>query len=262
MPDRLLAETPFIRRARRMNRKVRLFCFPHAGAGASAFAAWPDLFPPEVEIVAVQLPGREDRVGEAHPASVDIAVRMVAVALRPYLQGPYAFFGHSGGALLAFELARALRKRGTQPGHLFLSGQPAPGHDIAAPELHRLSDEDFSAALRGLDGTSDGVFADPGLMKLLLPTLRADFTLWESHRHRPDQPLAVPITALGGDTDPRAPVDGLQAWRQETTGAFSAEVFPGGHFYLNDSGAELAAVLAGTLLGQESTYAGQGERTR
>ncbi|MFG2572650.1 thioesterase II family protein [Streptomyces sp. NPDC048481] len=262
MPDRLIAETPLVRRARRSNRRVRLFCLPHAGAGASAFAAWPGLFPPEVEIVAVQLPGREDRVGEPHPASVDAAVRMVAVALRPYLQGPYAFFGHSGGALLAFELARALRRRGTQPGHLFLSGQSAPGHDVAVPELHRLSDDDFGAALRSLDGTSDTVFGDPELMKLLLPTLRADFTLWENHRHRPDQPLSVPITALGGDTDPRAPVSGLHAWREQTTGAFSVEVFPGGHFYLNDSEAELAAIVGGTLLGRRPAHAGQGGPNR
>lgn len=262
MPDRLIAETPFVRRARRANRKTRLFCFPHAGAGASAFAAWPALFPPEVEIVAVQLPGREDRVGEPHPASVEVAVRMVAVALRPYLQGPYAFFGHSGGALLAFELARALRKRGTQPRHLFLSGQPAPGHHSAATQLHRLSDEDFGDALRGLDGTSDGVFGDPELMKLLLPTLRADFTLWENHRHRPGPPLSVPVTALGGDTDPRAPISGLQAWAEHTTGEFSVEVFSGGHFYLNDSEAELTTVLGSTLQGREPMYAGQGERTR
>ncbi|MGW6980355.1 thioesterase II family protein [Streptomyces sp. NPDC054932] len=262
MPDRLIAETPFVRRARRANRRIRLFCFPHAGAGASAFAAWPALFPPEVEIVAVQLPGREDRVGEPHPASVDAAVRTVAVALRPYLQGPYAFFGHSGGALLAFELARALRKRGTRPGHLFLSGQPAPGTDLAGPPLHGLSDEDFGAALRDLDGTSDGVFTDPELMKLLLPTLRADFTLWENHRHRPGEPLDVPITALGGDTDPRAPVSGLHAWEEQTTGPFSVEVFPGGHFYLNDSEAELTSMLGSTLLGREPAYAGQGERNR
>ncbi|MGW1031998.1 thioesterase II family protein [Streptomyces antibioticus] len=262
MSDRLIAETPFIRRAGRANRKFRLFCFPHAGAGASAFAAWPALFPSEVEIVAVQLPGREDRVGEPHPASVDIAVRMVAVALRPYLQGPYAFFGHSGGALLAFELARALRKRGTQPRHLFLSGQPAPGADDVAPELHRLSDDEFTAALRDLEGTSDGVFTDPALMKLLLPTLRADFTLWENHRHRPGEPLSVPITALGGDTDPRVSVSGLRAWRSQTTGPFSAEVFHGGHFYLNDSAAELTATLGGTLLGREPAHAGQGERNR
>ncbi|MFD7029417.1 thioesterase II family protein [Streptomyces sp. NPDC059917] len=262
MPDRLIAETPFVRRARRTNRRVRLFCFPHAGAGASAFTAWPALFPPEVEIVAVQLPGREDRVGEPHPASVAVAVRMVAVALRPYLQGPYAFFGHSGGALLAFELARALRKRGTQPGHLFLSGQGAPGADSGAPELHRLSDEDFGAALRGLDGTSEGVFTDPELMKLLLPTLRADFTLWENHRHVPGEPLDVPITALGGDTDPRAPVGALQGWREQTTGAFATRVFPGGHFYLDDSQKELTTMLGSTLLGREPAHAGQGERIR
>ncbi|MFI5800316.1 thioesterase II family protein [Streptomyces sp. NPDC051677] len=262
MPDRLTAETPFVRRARRTNRRVRLFCFPHAGAGASAFAAWPALFPPEVEIVAVQLPGREDRVGEPHPPSVEAAVRTVAVALRPYLQGPYAFFGHSGGALMAFELARALRKRGTQPRHLFLSGQSAPGHDTPAPELHRLSDDDFSAALLGLDGTSDGVFTDPDLMKLLLPTLRADFTLWENHRHQPDRPLPVPITAFGGDTDPRAPVSGLQAWEEQTTGAFSLQVFSGGHFYLNDSEAELTMIIGSTLLGREPANAGRGERVR
>ncbi|MGW2182502.1 thioesterase II family protein [Streptomyces sp. NPDC001732] len=256
MLDRLIAETPFVRRARRTDRKIRLFCFPHAGAGASAFAAWPDLLPPEVELVAVQLAGREDRVGEPSPTSVDMAVRTVAVALRPYLQGPYAFFGHSGGALLAFELARALRRRGTQPTHLFVSGQAAPDHVFDLPRLHTLPDDEFAAALRDLDGTSDGVFTDPELMRLLLPTLRADFTLWENHRHRPDQPLAVPVTALGGDSDPRVPVDGLHAWREHTTGEFEVKVFPGGHFYLNDSGAQLTEALAGRLLGRAPAHAG------
>ncbi|XVQ85647.1 thioesterase II family protein [Microbispora siamensis] len=249
--DRLLVESPFVRRARRPGRRVRLFCFPHAGAGAGAFAEWPAMLPPEVELVAVQLPGREDRVGEPPLVRMDPAVRTVALALRPYLQGSYAFFGHSGGALLAFELAKALRPRGMRPAHLFVSGQPAPHLPPVAPHIHALPDDEFRAALHRLGGMPAGVVSDDELMRLLLPALRADFTLWEGYRHRQDPPLPTPITALGGAADDRAPAESLRAWRDHTTAAFTTRLFDGGHFYLNDSAAELTAVLGAVLLGRE-----------
>ncbi|MCP3804557.1 alpha/beta fold hydrolase [Allokutzneria sp. A3M-2-11 16] len=253
--DRLHVESPFVRRARRPNRRVRLFCFPHAGAGASSFADWPSMLPPEVELIAVQLPGREDRVGESPFLRMEITVRTVGLALRPYLQGPCAFFGHSGGALLAFELARALRKRGMEPNHLFLSGQPAPDLPAVVPNIHGLPDEDFRKALHLLGGMSADVVNDDELMKVLLPSLRADFTLWETYRYQAQPKLSAPITALGGDADDRAPISTLEAWREHTTGAFASRVFPGGHFYLNDVGVDLTETIGSALLRRESAHA-------
>ncbi|MFI7075460.1 thioesterase II family protein [Micromonospora sediminicola] len=254
--DKLLAESPFVRRARRSGRRFRLFCFPHAGAGAGYFAEWPALLPPEVELVAVQLPGREDRLTEPAPTSLDMTVRTVAVALRPYLQGSYAFFGHSGGALLAFELARLLRKRRLRPQHLFVSGQPAPDSPAGVPRIHSLPDEQFRHELIRLDGMSADVVADEQLMRLLLPTLRADFTLWENYRYRPEPPLDSAITVLGGDADERAPIDSLHAWRAHTTRACTVRTFPGGHFYLNQAADEITGAIGAALLGRESAQAG------
>src|SRR3712207_2603930 len=165
--DRLTVESPYVRRAARAERRIRLFCFPYAGAGASSYAEWPRLLPPEIELIAVQLPGREDRIGEAPFTQVAPAVRTIGLALRPYLQGPFAFFGHSSGALLAFELARALRRRtGMQPAHLVLSSQPPPDAPQPAP-MHHLPDGEFRAGLRGLGGTAGSVFDDADLMPLL-----------------------------------------------------------------------------------------------
>ncbi|MCU7728823.1 alpha/beta fold hydrolase [Actinoplanes sp. KI2] len=254
--DKLIAESPFVRRARRSGRRFRLFCFPHAGAGAGYFAEWPALLPPEVELVAVQLPGREDRLTEPAFDRVDRTVRTVAVALRPYLQGSFAFFGHSGGALLAFELARLLRKRRLRPQHLFLSGQPAPGSPAPVDHIHALPDDQFRDALARLDGMSADVTANEQLMQLLMPTLRADFALWENYEYQPEPPLDSAITALGGDADERAPVASLAAWQAHTTGPCVVRTFPGGHFYLNQAAGEIAGAVGAALLGRESAQAG------
>jgi medium-chain acyl-[acyl-carrier-protein] hydrolase len=247
--DRLTVESPYVRRAARAERRIRLFCLPYAGAGASSYAEWPRLLPPEIEVVAVQLPGREDRLGEAPFTRVAPAVRTIGLALRPYLQGPFAFFGHSSGALLAFELARALRQRtGMRPAHLVLSSQPPPDAERQPEPMHHLPDAEFRAALRGLGGTAHSVFDDEDLMPLLLPALRADFALCENHRFVSGPPLSSPITVFGSPGDSRAPVADLHGWRRHTDDAFHLRLFDGGHFYLNDAADEITAAIGATLL--------------
>jgi surfactin synthase thioesterase subunit len=235
----LIPETPYLWRARRPGASVRLICFPHAGSGAAAFCGWTELLPPEVELVAVQLPGRQNRIAEDPPTEVGPLVGTLVHALRPVLDLPFAFFGHSAGAALAFELARALRDRGARgPGRLFLSAQPAPGPS-SVRRLHQLDDESFRAEILALGGVDPEVAEDPDVMDALLDVLRADFSLWERHAAAPGAPLDCPITVFCGESDPRAPLAEAARWREQTLGAFDAARFPGGHFYFLDQTAEL-----------------------
>jgi surfactin synthase thioesterase subunit len=258
---RLVVESPCVRRARRPAARVRLVCFPHAGAGASAFAAWPGLLPPEIEVIAVQLPGREDRIGEPPLVSVPAAVRTAGAALRPFLTDPFVFFGHSVGALIAFELARELRaRRRAGPAHLFLSAQTPPGTISPSPPLHALSDERFRTAIEDLGGMSGAVARDDDLMRVLLPALRADFELGENHRFQPGDPLSTSITAMGGRSDPLATPERLGAWRDHTTGPFELRTFAGGHFYLNDLTRAVTAAITEALAVGEHLEVCRGSR--
>jgi len=227
-------DSPLIRRAQRPSPRLRLFCFPHAGAGASAFGDWPSLLPEDIEVAAIALPGREDRLTE--PAATHTAglIRALTQAMRPYLSLPVAFFGHSGGALLAFELARAMRQRlRTEPAYLFLSGQPAPQVPQPAP-IHALPDAEFDQRIRELGGIHPDVLADTRSLRMLMEAVRADFALWETHEFKPARPLDAPITVFGGASDPRTSDEDLNAWAEHTTGPFRLRVFPGGHFFVND----------------------------
>uniref|UniRef100_A0AAU2V677 Alpha/beta fold hydrolase n=1 Tax=Streptomyces sp. NBC_00003 TaxID=2903608 RepID=A0AAU2V677_9ACTN len=228
----LIVETPYIWRARRGDHRHRLICFPHAGAGAGAYADWAALTPPEIELAAVQLPGRQNRIAEDPVTAVEPLVKVLTQALRPVMDGPFSFFGHSGGAVLAFELARALQaKGGPQPSRLFLSAQPAPGTPSGVKRLHDLSDEELTAEVVRLGGIEAEIAADEDVMDALLPILRADFDLWENHRLVPGARLRTPITVLSGASDPRAPRATLDGWRDQTDGAFDVRLYPGGHFY-------------------------------
>ncbi|WP_042408048.1 thioesterase II family protein [Streptacidiphilus carbonis] len=235
---RLAAENPFVWRARRPGHHHQLVCFPPAGGGAGAFADWVRLLPDGVEVCAVQLPGRQNRIHEDHPTAVGPLVRALMQALRPVLDGPFSFFGHSSGALLAYETALALQARGgPRPTHLFVSGQASPTAFMDRPKLHGLSPEEFRAEVLRLGGFDEEVTGDEDALDSLLPSVLADFSLWERHRPAAGLRLDVPISALVGDSDSRAPLHTVESWRRHTASDFDLRVFSGGHFYLFDSGA-------------------------
>jgi len=245
----LVAETPYVWRARKPGSRHRLICFPHAGAGATTYADWAPLLPPEIELVAVQLPGRQNRIAEEPFTDVAPLVGVVAQALRPVLGGSFSFFGHSCGAALAFELAKALRTKGLPgPGRLFLSAQPAPGA-TGVRHLHDLPEDAFRAEMIGLGGIDEEIARDEFVMDSLLPVLRADFRLWERHRTAQDPPLDCPITVLAGDGDPRAPKETVDGWRHQTNAEFGTVFYPGGHFYFLDSPGDVIALIAEQTLG-------------
>ncbi|MFI2782763.1 thioesterase II family protein [Streptomyces sp. ALB3] len=244
----LAPESPYVWRARRPGAGHRLICFPHAGAGAPAYTDWAGLLPPGIELVAVQLPGRQNRIAEDPFTDVRALVEVLRHALRPVLDGSFSFFGHSAGAVLAYELARALRARGGGgPAHLFLSAQPAPG-ETGVRMLHELPDDDFRDEIIALGGIDEEIAEDEDVMESMLYTLRADFTLWERHHPEPGAPLDCPVTVLAGKEDPRAPLDGVERWRDHTTAAFTTEYYPGGHFYFLDSAAEVVSLIGRTML--------------
>jgi medium-chain acyl-[acyl-carrier-protein] hydrolase len=213
---------------------VRIFCFPHAGAGASFFGGWEHAFPPAVEVCPVQLPGREGRLAEpAFRRMVDL-VPETTRALLAYLDRPFVFFGHSLGALVAFEIARRLRaEHGREPARLFVSGRGAPHVSAGTSTLgvHALPEREFAERLRELQGTPEEVLQHEELRRLLFPILRADFEVCETYAYAPDEPLRCPIVAFGGTDDGSVSRAALEAWRQQTLASFDVRMFPGDHFF-------------------------------
>lgn len=228
--------------------RLRLFCFPYVGGGTGVFRGWGELAP-DIEVWAIQLPGRERRFAEpAIPSITGVADKAVD-GLRPLFDaGPFAFFGHSMGALLAFELARRLRSR--PPVKLVVSAHSAPQLGLERTQFrHRLPDAEFIAELKRLDGTPAEVLENRELLELVLPTLRADFQAVETYAYdrEPQPPLACPLIGYGGTEDVNVPPAHVEAWGELTSGPFGTYIFPGGHFYLNTHRAELFAQLARDL---------------
>lgn len=217
--------------------RLRLLCFPYAGGGASLFRAWAAAAPPEVEICAVQLPGRESRL--SHPPLDGLAERLLpalAEQVLPLFDRPLAFFGYSMGALIGYDLARHLRDRaGREPAALAVAAYQAPHLPYRAAPIHHLPDEEFIARLRLIGGTPSAVLDNPEFMELMLPALRADFKLCETYRHLPGPPLACPVTAFGGLDDQRIAYADIAAWRQHAAGRFRQHMFAGGHFFFHDA---------------------------
>jgi surfactin synthase thioesterase subunit len=234
--------------------RVRIFCFPHAGGAASAFRLWPQALPGDFEVIAAQLPGRGNRWKEPALTSIPAMVEALLPAMLPQMGVPFAFFGHSMGSMVAHALAVELARRGGPlPAHLFVSSRRPPRVPAREAPLHPLSDEAFVAeTMRRYGGIPPEVLAEPEVMALLLPSLRADMQALETYQPGPGQPLPFPVSAFGGSEDRLTPSGDLEAWRGETRSAFSARLFPGGHFYLEPARdallAEVAASLAPSLV--------------
>jgi medium-chain acyl-[acyl-carrier-protein] hydrolase len=229
--------------------RARLFCVPYAGVGASVYRLWPKGLPASLEVCAVHLPGREQRSREPSKTSIAELVDELVPALKPYLDLPFAIFGHSMGAVLASELTRALADaRHPLPQHLFVSGRRPP--HMAGPEtpMSGLSDPEFIAELnRRYGGIPAEILQQPDLMALFIPVLRADLTALETHLPDRRTPLPCPITVFGGLEDNLTPREHLDAWRHETSAAFQVRMYAGGHFFLNSERSKLLADIAATL---------------
>jgi medium-chain acyl-[acyl-carrier-protein] hydrolase len=238
---------PWLVRAEPRNRaSLTLVCFPYAGGGASVFRAWSQSLPAEVEVAAVQTPGREQRLLEPPFHELEPLLSELVARLAPVLTGPFAFFGHSLGALLAYEVAHALRGQ-AEPRCLFVSGCRAPHLPPSRDPIHRLPDRSFINELRRLGGTPGVVLDHEEMMALLLPSLRADIAISETYVCRPRPRLACPIVAFGGVNDPDVSAMAVGGWRDHTEGRFSFQLFPGDHFFLQQSRSALLAAVSEAL---------------
>jgi medium-chain acyl-[acyl-carrier-protein] hydrolase len=227
---------------------IRLFCFPHAGGAASAYHRWGKLLP--AEILSVQLPSHESRLNEAPIRNLNQMVQAIVDAMQmdhkvDTLHKPFALFGHSMGAILAFETACELRARGLPlPAHIFASGRTPPNHVPDEALLHQLPDHSFIDELeRRFGGIPDVVRDEPELMAIYLPILRSDLEMLETHVYREEAPLDVPISAFTGEDDTRATPVLLEGWSDFTMAWKGVRSFPGGHFYLQDTDNPLFAAL-------------------
>ena len=230
------------------NVTLRLFCFPYAGGSALTYRQWSKHLPAQVEVCAVQLPGRGNRLREAPFTQMEPLVNAVLRELRPHLDKPFAFFGHSMGAVISFELARLLRREhATLPLHLFVSGRCAPQLFKLKSPTYGLGDAEFMDELRRLKGTPPQVLDHPDLMQVVLPLLRADFELIETYAYTHESPLNIPLTAFGGLSDIENSRESLEGWRAQTTGEFALRMLPGDHFYLTSHEELLLSELAKEL---------------
>src|SRR5262245_34574163 len=181
---------------------LRLFCFPYAGGNSLIYRSWTEQLPLAVEVCAVMLPGREARLRERPYTCLPPLIEALAEALLPRLNKPFAFFGHSMGALISFELIRELRRNcGLAPAHLFVSGRRAPQIENNDPPTYNLPEGDFIQEIRHFNGTPQEVLEHPELMQLLLPVLRADFAVCETYTYTEEPPLECPISVFGGLQD-------------------------------------------------------------
>ncbi|MCX4448234.1 thioesterase II family protein [Streptomyces sp. NPDC087866] len=227
------------------SRRVVLAALPHAGGAASSYHSLSRALAPDVETLAVQYPGRQDRLHEPGLRDIEHMADQVVRALGAW-SGPLALFGHSMGATVAFEVARRLEASHRAPAALIVSARSAPS---AESRWHRqdVRDEVLVEEMRALGG-SDAALADEELLSLALPALRSDFTAVGRYRYRPGPPLSCPITALVGDQDPRVDADGMRDWARYTDGGFALHVLKGGHFYLADQMDAVTRLVRGALV--------------
>lgn len=227
---------------------MRLFCFPYAGGSALNYRNWPENIPKNSEACLLNLPGRGSRLGEKPFTQLLPLVEAIGEAIVPYLDKPFAFFGHSMGALIGFELARYIRReRRIDPSHLFISGRVAPQIADDDPATYDLPRDEFIRELERLNGTPKEVLEHPELMHLVIPLLRADFSVCQTYNYTVEPSLNCPITVFGGLQDYEVPRESLEPWREHTLQSFKLRMLPGDHFFLNSAQPLLLQALSHEL---------------
>lgn len=223
---------------------LRLFCFPYAGGAAAIYQRWADNMLKTIEVCPVELPGRGRRFHEPFYTRITSLATDLIEGLLPYFDKPFAFFGHSMGALLSFEVARQLRRRSLAgPKHLFVSGRGTPQIPEKEPPKHNLPDAEFIDELRRLNGTPKEILEHDELMQYMTPLIRADFALCETYEFTTEPPFDFPITAFGGLRDVEVTRERLEGWSAQTTGKFRLRMFPGDHFFIQTSDTLLLQTL-------------------
>lgn len=233
---------PWILRVPQAAPKLRLICFAYAGGNARMYAPWQQELGPDIEVCAVQLPGRGTRRDEVPFTSLAELVDTLAHILHPKDDIPFVFFGHSLGALISFELARHFARHELRmPARLIVSAANAPGKRNAPRGLHTMDDDGLIAELKAFNGTPPAVMKYRELLLMALPMIRADFAVSETYRYQAGPALEIPITVLAGRLDPLTSPAQINAWADETSAACDVHWFDGDHFFIND---EEAAVLS------------------
>ncbi|GHF52515.1 oleoyl-ACP hydrolase [Streptomyces mashuensis] len=223
---------------------VRLVCLPHAGGSAPFYFPMSRALAPAVDVLCVQYPGRQDRRHDKAVEDIGEYADLIAAELKPWLDRPTALFGHSMGAVIAFEVARRLeRDLGFVPLTLFASGRRAPSR-YRDENVHRRDDDGVVAEMRLLSGTDSQILGDEELLRMVLPAIRSDYKAIETYRSEPGATVQTPVTVLTGSSDPRTSREEAEAWRDHTTGAFALHAFTGGHFFLAQHQQEIVRIVS------------------
>jgi medium-chain acyl-[acyl-carrier-protein] hydrolase len=227
--------------------RLRLFCFPYAGGRASVFRSWPDALPPEVELCSVQLPGREERIGEPAYTRLAPLVETCAQAIHSYLDRPFAFYGHSMGALVCFEVARQFRRvYNRHPVCLYLAAFRAPHLPNPNIKIYHLPVEVFKVVLRA-DGIPEAILQNEELMQVMLPMIRADYEVCDTYEYQEEPPLACPFSIFGGLEDVRVRRADLEAWPVLSSAQSRLSMLPGSHLFLHTTQDLLLAEISQDL---------------
>jgi medium-chain acyl-[acyl-carrier-protein] hydrolase len=229
---------------------LRLLCFPHAGGGPTSFFPWIALLAPEIECVSVQYPGRGQRFRDEPLTRISDLVDEIAGRMAETADKPFALYGHSLGGLVAFELARSLRRLGSPaPVHLFVGASRPPHMAPLLPTIHTLPEDEFVETVQArYGGIPAAIYQDREVLNLFMAPMRADFTAYELYRLLPEAPIGVPITAFAATGDHVATPSGMHEWARHTGAAFDLKTLPGGHFFPPSSIASVVQTIRNQLL--------------
>lgn len=217
----------------RPNARVRLFCFTYAGGSAQIYKDWGDTLGEDIEVCGIQLPGRAGRFRDARYTSVDAAVAAIVSEIEHLADRPVALYGHSLGAAMAFEMGLALQAKNKAPHMVIVSGMMSPPNPSLEPAIYHLPDREFREKVKEFEGTPQEILEHEELMDLMLPLLKADFTMADTYTYQQGRVLDCALVAHGGTEDAHTHEEGIVDWKNYTSGPFNHHVFVGDHFFIN-----------------------------